>query len=85
MDTCSLHMSLYSNSCYLFNSHTNTFIPSQSLSLYSYNMIEIDKEDYHQWAQMIRSDQIPADELHKLFEENPKFSQWYFTSYSIPR
>ena len=45
----------------------------------------IKEKDYHQWAQMIRSEQIPADELHKLFEENPKFSQWYFTSYSIPR
>ena len=45
----------------------------------------IKEKDFTMWAEMIRSDQIPADELHKLFEENPKFSQWYFNSYSTPR
>jgi len=48
-------------------------------------MSKIKKEEWTKWAEMVRSEQIPADELHKLFEENPKFSQWYFTSYSIPR
>jgi len=48
-------------------------------------MDQIKKEEWTTWAEMIRSEQIPADELQKLFEENPSFSQWYFTSYSIPR
>jgi len=48
-------------------------------------MSEIKEKDFTLWAEIIRSDQVPADELNKLFEENPKFSQWYFTSYSIPR
>jgi len=48
-------------------------------------MDQIKKEEWTKWAEMVRSEQIPADELQKLFEENPKFSQWYFTSYSIPR
>jgi len=49
------------------------------------DMSKIKKEDFQMWADIIRSDQVPADELNKLFEENPEFSQWYFTSYSIPR
>lgn len=48
-------------------------------------MSEINEKDFKMWAEIIRSDQVPADELNKIFEENPKFSQWYFTSFSSPR
>ena len=48
-------------------------------------MEKIKKDEWQMWAEMIRSEQIPADHLNKIFEENPKFSQWYFNSYSTPR
>ena len=42
---------------------------------------KIKKEDYQSWADCIRSDQVPADRIYSIWEENPEFYSWYKKQY----
>ena len=48
-------------------------------------MEQLKKEEWNAWADIVRSEQMEAREQVKLFEDNPKFAQWYFTHYRSPR
>lgn len=39
-------------------------------------------DDYPIYAECIRSDQLSAAEVAKLFEENPEFKAWYLEKYN---
>jgi len=42
---------------------------------------KIKKKDYQSWADCIRSDQVPADRIYSIWEENPEFYGWYKKQY----
>jgi hypothetical protein len=42
---------------------------------------KIKKEDYQSWADCIRSDQVPADRIYAIWQENPAFYRWYKKQY----
>jgi len=42
---------------------------------------KIKKKDYQSWADCIRSDQVPADRIYSVWEENPEFYRWYKKQY----
>ena len=42
---------------------------------------KIKKEEYQTWADCIRSDQVPADRIHTIWQENPEFYRWYKKQY----
>lgn len=42
---------------------------------------KIKKTDYQAWADCIRSDQVPADRIHSIWQENPEFYRWYRKQY----
>lgn len=42
---------------------------------------KIKKEDYQNWADCIRSDQVPADRIYSIWQENPEFYRWYQKQY----
>ena len=48
-------------------------------------MEQLKKEEWNAWADIVRSEQMDAADQVKLFEDNPKFAQWYFTHYRSPR
>ena len=48
-------------------------------------MNDIKKDQWNAWADIVRSEQMEAREQVKLFEDNPKFAQWYFTHFRSPR
>tara|TARA_B100001094_G_C17747085_1_gene583972 strand:- start:244 stop:384 length:141 start_codon:yes stop_codon:yes gene_type:complete len=41
----------------------------------------IKKEDYQNWADVIRSDQVPIARVIQVMQENPKFADWYRKTY----
>jgi hypothetical protein len=41
----------------------------------------IKKEDYQNWADVIRSDQVPIARVIQVMEENPTFAEWYRKTY----
>ena len=43
--------------------------------------MKIKPEQYELYAQCIRSDQISAADLVRLFKENPDFKRWYYESH----
>jgi len=47
--------------------------------------MNIKEKDWSLYAEMIRSEQIPAEDLRIIFEENPEFSAWYYECYTTPR
>ena len=47
--------------------------------------VTIKKEDWSMWAEMIRSEQIPSNDLVELFNDNPQFAEWYYKCFTTPR
>ena len=47
--------------------------------------MNIKEEDWSLYAEMIRSEQIPAEDLRILFVENKEFAEWYFKCFTTPR
>jgi hypothetical protein len=41
----------------------------------------IKKEDYQNWADVRRSDQVPIARAIQVMEENPGFADWYRKTY----
>tara|TARA_X000000950_G_scaffold133758_1_gene166663 strand:- start:926 stop:1078 length:153 start_codon:yes stop_codon:yes gene_type:complete len=45
-------------------------------------MVEwIEKEEYQNWADVIRSEQVPINRVIQVMEENPTFKKWYTDKY----
>jgi len=42
---------------------------------------KIKKTDYQSWADCIRSDQVPADRIYSVWQQNPQFHKWYQKKY----
>ena len=42
---------------------------------------KIKKIHYQSWADCIRSDQVPADRIYAIWQENPEFYRWYQKQY----
>ena len=41
----------------------------------------IKADEYQNWADVIRSDQVPIARVIQLMEENPDFAKWYRKTY----
>ena len=41
----------------------------------------IREKEFQVYADCIRSDQVPASEIHELFKEEPEFAAWYRKKY----
>lgn len=41
------------------------------------------KEDWQAVAECIRSDQVPAQDIVAIFEDNPEFAKWYKMEYLV--
>lgn len=37
----------------------------------------IKPDNYVRWYEIIHSDQVPANELVAIMQDNPKFAEWY--------
>lgn len=45
-------------------------------------MVEwVKKEEYQNWADVIRSEQVPTNRIIQIMEENPSFKKWYTDKY----
>jgi len=47
----------------------------------SLKLVKYKKEQWQEVADCIRSDQVPAAEIHIIFETNKEFAKWYKKKY----
>jgi len=43
--------------------------------------IKVNKDQFQEYADCMRSDQVPAKEMVDIFNNNPQFHEWYMKKY----
>jgi len=47
----------------------------------SIDNIKVNEDQYQEYADCMRSDQVPAKDMVAIFNHNPKFHEWYQRKY----